>query len=75
MKICKIIGDMTSENAAERYPVAILCDYCYQADAKRGDDAQVVSSEEYKSEFDVSCEACYKSLKEEMDETSPMTSD
>jgi hypothetical protein len=67
MKICKIIG-VKSEDIAENYPVILLCNYCYQADAKRGENAQIVSYNEYSSDYDVSCEVCYKTLKEEREE-------
>jgi hypothetical protein len=46
----------------------LLCDHCYQADANRGENAQIVSYDEYTSNYDVSCEVCYKTLKEEREE-------
>jgi hypothetical protein len=67
MKICKIIG-VQSKDIVENDPVILLCDHCYQADAKRGENAQIVSYDEYSSDYDVSCEVCYKTLKEEREE-------
>lgn len=68
MKLCKILGDLRSQNLSENYPVILLCDHCYHADTKRGEDAQVVSYDQFNSNYSVSCEVCYKSLEEEREE-------
>lgn len=54
---------------AEKFTDIYLCAFCFAADAKRGDDAQVVSCEEYTLEDSVSCDACFVSLKTEKEET------
>jgi hypothetical protein len=66
MKICKIRG-LKSAGKID-HPVILLCDHCYEADAQRGDNAQIVSYNDYTSDYDVSCEVCYKTLEEEREE-------
>jgi hypothetical protein len=63
MKICKIRGLKSADKIDN--PVILLCDHCYEADAQRGDNAQIVSYNNYTSDYDVSCEVCYKTLEEE----------
>jgi hypothetical protein len=46
----------------------LLCDHCFQADSKRGDDAQVLSQKECISDRRVNCEVCFKSLEQEREE-------
>lgn len=70
MKLCKIISHIRVDNAAKNLTIVLLCDSCYQSDTKRGFDAQVINYYEFISEFNVSCEICYKSFKEEREEKS-----
>jgi catabolite regulation protein CreA len=65
MKACRIKGIVSSKVYAEKYTDIYLCDFCFLADAKRGDDAQVLSFEEYTSEESISCDACFVSLETE----------
>ncbi len=65
MKKCKIKGIIDSSVEIEKTTDILLCDFCFNADLKRGDDAQVVSFEEYIADDNANCEVCFKLLKQE----------
>jgi hypothetical protein len=68
MKTCTIYGDLSSDSAADNYPTVQICDECVEADDKRQEDAQIVSSGEYDPSFGESCEFCDKMYEEERQE-------
>lgn len=68
MKACKIQGDLKSDVEEEKLTDNLLCDFCLEADSKRGDDAQVVSYENISPCENIRCEVCNKSFQEEQNE-------
>jgi hypothetical protein len=70
MKACKIKGDLNSVEESEKVTNILLCDFCFEADSKRLDDAQVVSYEDISSCENIRCEVCNKSFVEEKNEKS-----
>jgi hypothetical protein len=67
MKICRIRG-LNLKNWVEKNQVILLCNHCYEADAQYSESARIVSYSDYTSDYDVSCEGCYKTLEEEREE-------
>lgn len=65
MKACKIKGNETSDTEEERLTDNLLCDFCLNADTKRGEDAQVVSYEDLSPCENIRCDVCNKSFEEE----------
>lgn len=68
MKTCVIYGDLSSDSAADNYPTVQICDECVEADAKKQEDAQIVSAGKYDASFGDSCEFCDKTNEEELQE-------
>lgn len=68
MKFCKIKGDTNSNVVEEQFSDSILCNFCLNADSKRGDDAQVVSYEDLNPCENIKCDVCNKSFEEEQNE-------
>lgn len=68
MKACRIKGIVSNKIDAEKYSDIYLCDFCFQADAKRGEDAQILGHEEYISEENIRCDVCGVSLETERKE-------
>lgn len=68
MKACKIKGNLSSHLAEERFTSHVLCDFCLEADSKRGEDAQVVSTEDLSPCENIRCDVCNKSFEEEQNE-------
>jgi hypothetical protein len=65
MRKCRIKGIINSESDEDRFTDLLLCDFCIQADAKRIDDAQIVSCADIDSVEHVICEVCSKTASEE----------
>lgn len=64
MKTCTVYGDMSADSAADQYPTVMLCDACVY-EARKRDDSQIVSVEDYDSAYGESCEWCDKKVEEE----------
>lgn len=57
-----------SRVAEEQITESILCDFCFQADSRRGEDAQVLSFENISPHENIRCEVCNKSFEDEQKE-------
>jgi hypothetical protein len=65
MKSCMINGDMSSDSATEQYPTVTVCNDCYEADAKREENAVIISSGKFDALYGDTCYFCDKPYEDE----------
>lgn len=68
MKHCKIKGDLRFNVEQEQISNSLLCDFFFQADSKRDEDAQVISFEDISPFENIRCEVCDKWFEDEHNE-------
>lgn len=68
MKTCTVYGDMSADRAADQYPTVTLCDDCVEADGNKQANSQIVTTDNYDSDFGESCEWCGVEASEEKGE-------
>lgn len=62
MKICTIMGDLSSDSTSENYPRVPVCDQCID---ECDDDETIIHIENYRKIFGDSCYFCDKTKLEE----------
>ncbi|NIM32069.1 MAG: hypothetical protein GTN60_12225 [Pseudomonas stutzeri] len=68
MKVCTVVGDLSSNNYSEQFPRITMCDACVAEDQSLPDDVQRIRQfEELDSPAD-RCDICFKRAGEEVEE-------
>ena len=58
LKSCMVVGDLSSDSAADQYPTEPVCTICIEAEQNSGEDNRILSVGEVVKERDASCYFC-----------------
>jgi hypothetical protein len=68
MKICTVVGDLSSDSYSEQFPRVSLCDVCVAEDQSLPEDMQSIRDIEEYDSADGRCVSCLKFAEDEAEE-------
>lgn len=68
MKICTVVGDLSSDRYSEQFPRVSLCDECVADDQSLPEDKQCIREIEEYDSAEGNCFSCFKFAEDEAEE-------
>lgn len=65
MKVCTVVGDLSSDRCSEQFPRVSLCDECVAQDQSLPEDMQFIREIEEYDSAEGNCFSCFKFAEDE----------